>query len=101
MSAAKMKVERALGCEIKKVRELLHLCERSRAWLLPKFQPSLADKTYDEVVQAYAYDGIGVKQALEISIESARQKLKLGKSIAISAVFDLRPVEKTRTGVSK
>ncbi len=66
-----------------------------------KMDPSLADKTYDEVVQAYAYDGIGPKGGLETSIESARRELKLEKSIPISAVFDLRLAEQLRIGVSK
>lgn len=66
-----------------------------------KMDANLAEKTYDEVMPAYAYDGIGPREGLETSIETVRQQLKLDKPIPITSVFDLRFVEQLRSGGSK
>ena len=66
-----------------------------------KMDPQLAEKTYDEVMPAYALDGIGPREGLEISIENARQQLKLNKPVPVSAVFNLLFAEQLRAGGSK
>ena len=66
-----------------------------------KMDPNLAEKTYDEVMPAYAFDGIGPREGLEISIENARQQLKLNKPVPVSGVFNLRFAEQLSVGVSK
>ena len=66
-----------------------------------KMDPNLAEKTYDEVMPAYAYDGIGPREGLETSVENARQQLKFNKPVPVSAVFNLRFAEQLSVGGAK